>query len=106
MISMTRGMGRNRQRISVLGALLGLLSTACSVPNHEKVWLSYTIFDQGCDSLANCPTLTDESAASDYYKYIGAEDANGNPNFNLEQWKQLFGYADATVVRAVYGNKL
>lgn len=93
-------------RVSVLGTLIVLLSAACSVPNHDKVWLSYNSFDRGCDSLANCPDLTNESDASYYYQTIGAEDANGNPNFNLEQWKQLFGYADATVIRAVYGNKL
>src|SRR5262249_17487661 len=90
----------------VLAVLAGFLTGCGSVPDHEKVWFSYTRFDQGCDNMANCPKLTDESAASQYYQYIGAEDANGNPNFNLEQWKQLFGYDSATAVRAVYGNKL
>lgn len=93
-------------RWAVLAVLAVFLAGCGSVPNHEKVWFSYTRFDQGCDNMANCSKLTDESAASQYYQSIGAEDANGNPNFNLEQWKQLYGYDSATAVRAVYGNKL
>jgi hypothetical protein len=93
-------------RLFNLCTALALLLTGCTVPDHGKVWLSYTRWDKGCDSLANCSKLTDETYASSYYQTIGAEDANGNPNFNLEQWKQLFGYQNATVIRAVYGNKL
>src|SRR5262249_674989 len=93
-------------RVFILCTVLALLLTGCTVPKHGKVWFSYTSFDQGCENLANCSKLTDESAASQYYQYIGAEDSNGNPNFNLEQWKQQFGYYNATVVHAVYGNKL
>ena len=93
-------------RWAVLAVLAAFLPGCGSVPDHGKVWFSYTRFDEGCDNLANCPKLTDESAASQYYQSIGAEDANGNPNFNLEQWKQLYGYDSATAVRAVYGNKL
>ncbi len=99
--------GRNIPKGFILGTVLAVLMTGCNLPpDHGKVWFSYTRFDQGCDNVANCSKLTDESAASQYYQYIGAEDANGNPNFNLEQWKQLFGYDNATVIRAVYGNKL
>jgi hypothetical protein len=56
--------------------------------------------------MADCSDLTDEYYASGYYRAIGAEDANGNPNFNFAQWKQLFGYDTSTPVRAVYGNRL
>jgi len=113
MTSMTNGVKPNlnllvlqSRTLFLLCTVLALILTGCSVPNHEKVWFSYTRFDQGCDNLANCSKLTDEAAASQYYRSIGAEDYNGNPYFNLEQWKQTFGYYDSTVVRAVYGNKL
>jgi hypothetical protein len=102
-----RSRDRKTPTVFIFWAFVAVFLTGCSsVPDNGKVWFSYTRFDQGCDNLANCSKLTDESAASQYYQYIGAEDANGNPNFNLEQWKQQFGYYSATVVRAVYGNKL
>jgi hypothetical protein len=86
---------------------MAMLLAACeTVPQHSRVWLSYTAATDGCYTMADCPALTDEQWASGYYKYIGAEDENGNPNFNFAQWKELFGYWQSTPVRAVYGNRL
>jgi len=101
-----RWRGKNMPAVFLLCIAFALLLTGCSVPDHGKVFFSYTRWDKGCDDLANCSKLTDERYASGYYQAIGAEDAAGNPNFNFEQWKQLYGYQNATVVRAVYGNKL
>src|SRR5262245_45898621 len=86
--------------------LTTVLLAGCEVPQNGKVWLSYNKSSRGCESMDNCPELTDESQASAYYQYIGAEDANGNPNFSLEGWKQLYGYYTSTPIRAVYGNRL
>jgi hypothetical protein len=96
-----------RAAVFVLAPAMAMSLAACeSVPQHTRVWLSYTAATDGCYSMADCPALTDEQRASNYYKYIGAEDENGNPNFNFAQWKELFGYWQSTPVRAVYGNRL
>jgi hypothetical protein len=98
---------RTARAAGVIIGLAAMLVAGCSsVPDRGKVWLSYNSFDKGCDSMADCSILTNEAEASYYYQTIGAEDANGNPNFNFEQWKQLFGYDESTAVRAVFGNRL
>lgn len=84
---------------------LAVILTGCGVPQNGSVFLSYDSFSGGCPDFAHC-WLTNEAEASLYYQAIGAEDANGNPNFNLEQWKQQFGIANATPVHAAYLNKL
>ena len=102
-----RTRGGHTLRASILGGALALLLTSCGVPDHGEVFLSRNEGEQlGCFELANCRKLTDEAETSRYYQAIGAEDANGNPLFNLEQWKEQFGIASSTPIRAVYANKL
>jgi hypothetical protein len=102
-----RTRGGDTLRASILGGALALLLTGCGLPDHGEVFLSRNEGGQlGCFELAHCPKLTDEAETSRYYQAIGAEDADGNPLFNLEQWKQQFGIASSTPIRAVYANKL
>lgn len=106
MTSIKRTGARRLAAACVLVPALALSLAACDVPKNGKVWLSYATFSKGCDDLSNCPAMTDERFAAGYYQVIGAEDENGNASFDLEQWKQQFGYYQSTPVRAVYGNRL
>jgi hypothetical protein len=119
MTSMTDGRTSNRHRrnarrkrsgptlwTAILGGAVALILTSCGVPDHGEIFLSENALGIGCSDRAHCPQLTDEAEASRYYQAIGAEDADGNALFNFEQWKEQFGFASSTPIRAVYANKL
>jgi hypothetical protein len=100
---------RLRKILFPLLALTMLLIGCAQAPDHSDPWLSFK-YQSVCPDLKSCADLTDigdGGEADQYYRAIGAEDANGNVIIqNFDQWKQTFGIAFNSPVQAIYANKL
>src|SRR2546423_1332123 len=100
---------RRVYRVMLACAALGLLIAGCrKTPDHTHVWLSYK-YSRTCTDVRNCAGMTGTAADTEtdlYYQKIGAKNSSNTPVFNFDQWKQTFGVAFNTPVRAVYGNQM